>query len=87
MRNPRTPGTVTISESDATEVMHAIDRAILRLQSLERGPTADYVRALLQEFGRIAMAKQRYDAKAGIAAAEREPEPEEFHQPKATVLQ
>ena len=48
-------------EVDVTPVLHAIDRAVLRLQGMTNRPVAEYAKAALQELGNIARAKQDYD--------------------------
>jgi len=84
-RDPIAARTVLVASSDATEVMHAIDRAALRLQSLTRATAAEYASAAVLEIGDIIRAKQRYDAQEA-RTAEPQPEPEEVHAPQPLVL-
>ena len=68
--DPIAARTILVSVHDYSELMHAIDRAELRMDSLARAPSSDYASAAIEELRKIRAAKIRYDA--AVARAERE---------------
>lgn len=54
-------GQEVVLEVDVTPVLHAIDRASLRMQGLTGVAVHEYAKAAMQELGKIALAKQAYD--------------------------
>lgn len=87
MRNPRTPGTVIVSEANATPVFHAIERAALRQRQLPPDNLVGRLEVILEEFANILAAYVAYRDAAIAAGLKREDEAEEFHTPRPTVLQ
>jgi len=76
------PHTVTVLEVDATPVMHAIERAALRERQVPRWDTVGRLDVILEEFANILAAYLAY--RDAALAADRPPEPDEFHSPKPT---
>lgn len=78
-----TRGLVTVHFADVTPLIHAIERAALRLRD---APEDQRGRIAREEFASIYEAQVRY-SRDFIRALPRRPEPQEFHTPKPTVLQ
>lgn len=57
-----------LPQPDPTPVLEAIDSACVRMQRLEGVSPIDYAKAAMQELGKIAKAKQAYDAVREIEA-------------------